>query len=117
MKFESQICTTFLQSERLVKLGLKPETADMCLRTDLCVFYTFPYSEVEKHCMDCGVDGFNKETIVPAWSLDRLLKLYKSVGDTSEIRIEDITYHHVIQWISLAIKHGGFNEEFLVENE
>lgn len=29
MKFNSQVCTTYLQSERLVKMGLKPETADM----------------------------------------------------------------------------------------
>lgn len=28
--FESQICTTKEQSERLIALGLKKETADMC---------------------------------------------------------------------------------------
>lgn len=30
MKFNSQICTTKEQSERLLALGLKKETADMC---------------------------------------------------------------------------------------
>ena len=29
MKFKSKICTTREQSERLLALGLKPETADM----------------------------------------------------------------------------------------
>ena len=29
MEFNSQICTTREQSERLVAMGLKPETADM----------------------------------------------------------------------------------------
>jgi hypothetical protein len=32
MKFNSQICTTREQSERLLSLGLKKETADMCYR-------------------------------------------------------------------------------------
>jgi hypothetical protein len=32
MKFNSQICTTVEQSERLLSLGLKKETADMCYR-------------------------------------------------------------------------------------
>ena len=32
MKFNSQICTTREQSERLIALGLKKETADMCYR-------------------------------------------------------------------------------------
>lgn len=30
MKFNSQICTSRAQSERLLALGLKKETADMC---------------------------------------------------------------------------------------
>lgn len=34
MKFESQICTTKEQSERLLALGLKRETADMCIDND-----------------------------------------------------------------------------------
>jgi hypothetical protein len=32
MKFNSQICTSKSQSEALLKLGLKKETADMCYR-------------------------------------------------------------------------------------
>ena len=32
MKFNSQICTSREQSERLLALGLKKETADMCYR-------------------------------------------------------------------------------------
>ena len=33
--FKSQICTTKEQSERLLSLGLKKETADMCSRIDI----------------------------------------------------------------------------------
>lgn len=29
LKFNSQVCTTKIQSQRLLDLGLKPETADM----------------------------------------------------------------------------------------
>ena len=32
MKFNSQICTTQIQSERLLALGLKNKTADMVLQ-------------------------------------------------------------------------------------
>lgn len=31
MKFNSQVCTSVEQSQRLLDLGLKPETADMVL--------------------------------------------------------------------------------------
>ena len=31
LKFNSQVCTTKIQSQRLLDLGLKPETADMSL--------------------------------------------------------------------------------------
>lgn len=43
MKFNSQICTSKEQSERLLKLGVKAETADMT-RTSVNKFaYDFPY--------------------------------------------------------------------------
>ena len=32
MKFNSQVCTSLSQSEKLLALGLKKETADMCWR-------------------------------------------------------------------------------------
>ncbi len=114
----SQVCTTKEQSERLLALGLKKETADM--------YYTdasLPFIKGNLHLVceeyraliertKFQIDAF---TFIPAWSLHRLIELYKSVEDTSMWRLEDITYDHLIQCIGLAIKHGGFNKEYLEE--
>ena len=65
--FKSQICTSREQSERLLALGLKKETADMC-HTPFRSFdgETLDYTE---HCsLPLGKD-------IPAWSLHRLLSL------------------------------------------
>ena len=62
----SQICTTRKQSERLIALGLKKETADMQLaRTDAFkdIELIIPYPPDEK-----GED-------IPAWSLHRLIEM------------------------------------------
>lgn len=56
--FKSQICTTREQSERLLALGLKKETADM------------------KHISYSSDDfGFNNIEYIPAWSLGRLIEM------------------------------------------
>lgn len=72
-KFNSKICTTIEQSERLLALGLKKETADMIY--------------VEVHCTDGSVqwdaspimEGLTaldfEDNWPPAWSLDRLREL------------------------------------------
>ena len=49
MKFNSQICTTIEQSERLLALGLKKKTADMTLQTTLDVRYTIPFQEAVEY--------------------------------------------------------------------
>lgn len=57
MKFNSQICTTKEQSERLLALGLKRETADMSISTqsfdaDNGIKYSLiPYSECKYRIM------------------------------------------------------------------
>ena len=63
MEFNSQICTTKEQSERLLKLGLKHETADCCL--DDVVEGIYSPMALEKVF----------ESQIPAWSLHRLIKL------------------------------------------
>ena len=62
----SQICTTREQSERLLALGLKKETADM---------KHIPYSSdvVPKRYDDNF--GFNDSEYIPAWSLHRLIEM------------------------------------------
>ena len=48
MKFNSQICTTKEQSERLIALGLKKETADMCLHGAVDFSITQSFSRLVK---------------------------------------------------------------------
>ena len=55
------------------------------------------------------------ENFIPAWSLHRLIELYKGVGDTSMWSLDCITYGRLITCIGLAIKHGDFNKEYLKE--
>lgn len=97
MNFTSQICTTKEQSERLLALGLKKETADMSISTqsfdtDNGIKYSLiPYSECKYRIM------YN---IIPAWSLDRLLKMipewisYPTQYDSAPLRInKDSMYY------------------------
>ena len=66
--FNSQACTSRLQSERLLKLGLKKETADMYyqkLNDNWTLFVGQPFS----------YDGLRGTYLNPAWSLSRLLSL------------------------------------------
>ena len=70
MNFTSQICTTEEQSERLLALGLKKETADMTyLNDEIC---TASYNE-----MECPYDNL----VNPAWSLHRLLEMMPTYID------------------------------------
>ena len=107
LKFNSQVATSRVQSERLLALGLKKETAD-------CVWI-----EMSKDDWRVDANGWKayysiiEEGIAPAWSLDRLKELYKCVGDTSLWNLDDVNYDRLIQCIGLAIKHNSFNKEYL----
>ena len=101
MKFNSQICTTKEQSERLLALGLKKETADM-------MYCKTSYGE----SISVKDDDYLEHLDFPAWSLHRLIVL-------SEIGIlessTDNIYDKVIQYIEFLIKCGDFNKEYLEE--
>ena len=142
MKFNSQICTTREQSERLLALGLKKETADMVIlehpRKEGRYFY------IPKE--DANWDGF------PAWSLHRLLEMmpkqvktpkpaYGWHGEDLAFRIDDDLciryedwgieneeyrfcgkgfynsnlYGNIIECIDWLITEGCFNKEYLEE--
>ena len=120
--FKSQICTDKLQSERLLALGLKKETADMC---------HFWHWESDDYSRVCASWEFahrsNKD--IPAWSLGRLLALVNGEDWRAEITLKDERYgiHYgyesywydnifdaVIAWIEDDIKEGYFNKEYLV---
>ena len=85
MNFNSQICTTREQSERLLALGLKKETADMYLQSVLndkwspFVPIAFPYSDRPEEII--APDVVN---VIPAWSLHRLIEIIPS-----NIKVED----------------------------
>ena len=92
----SQACTTKDQSQRLLDLGLKPETADMYIFDD------------EVYIGKPNVDD------IPAWSLHRLLcMLDYDNADTFDI-MPNLAYEDVIATISLRIDCGAFNKEYLI---
>lgn len=74
------ICTTVKQSEKLLELGLKPKTADMCL-----TWVNNQWNEVVgnadeiRHIQICNAEdnGYDPQDVkvVPAWSLPALLEL------------------------------------------
>lgn len=108
MKFNSQICTTREQSERLIALGLKKETADMAYRA---------YGQREDGGVECATNAsvsygvFSKHDI-PAWSLHRLIELTERcfyIGKTQD------GYNEVVDTIDYLIKEGCFNKEYLEE--
>ena len=131
MEFTSQICTTKEQSERLLALGLKKETADM---------HYYQYTDggrwnIEAHP---SIAGYTNR-LVPAWSLHRLKCLLPEktsysdgyltveiinenvyivlVIDNVEQRVLKYTksnlYNNLISCIEFYIKEGYFNKEYL----
>ena len=122
MTFNSQICTTREQSERLLSLGLKKETADMW------------YPHFASTCPIPLVDETLASDDIPAWSLHRLLSMLLDdapkiywILDGANITIgfedddTDFFYHKgdiykgVVNCIEWLIKEGYFNKEYLEE--
>jgi hypothetical protein len=111
MNFNSQVCTTKEQSERLLKLGLKPETADC----RICPLITIPNQYL---IMDMGIQPLDTDE-TPAWSLHRLLSIGIN-GDYMGLwnininidTVEDL-FEQLIKLIEWAIEDGAFNKEYL----
>lgn len=126
LNFNSQICTTREQSERLLALGLKKETADM--------FYAYYKDRI-------GYDWrlvpspatFGDKRSIPAWSLNRLIEmmpldvfdycftLIKNYPSGYGVEYDELSYYHkeniydtLIEGIEHLIKEGHFNKEYLV---
>jgi hypothetical protein len=106
-EFNSQICTTKEQSQRLLELGLKPETADMAhIAFGGGGMMTRPYNWL------CTTE-VDIENFYPAWSLHRLLcMLDYDNADTFNI-MPNLAYEDVIATISLRVGCGAFNKEYL----
>lgn len=120
LKFNSQVCTTREQSQRLLNLGLKPETADMCHHLSNPQDAESPYTRLvleDYIYIHLGEEGW--EDAAPAWSLHRLL----SIGINGDymglwnININTDTvgdlFEQLIKLIEWAIKDGTFNKEYL----
>lgn len=118
--FNSQICTTREQSDRLLALGLNKETADCAL---------LPLTDKVTSVLVKPTTNDIKFTI-PAWSLGRLIKLmprtaimHTQEGDTSididmyaiEILVSDDPITEAVSIIEWLIKEGHFNKEYLIK--
>lgn len=100
MNFNSQICTTKIQSERLLALGLKKETAD-------CVMMYYD----GWHIGEAEHFDFDKDPVEPAWSLHRLIEI-ANLPQYWEC-ISGNWYEEVIATIQSEIHIGEFNKEYL----
>ena len=131
--FTSQICTTKEQSERLLALGLKKETADCCWSFNIGV-----YDESRRYTLVLGKCEYMHD--IPAWSLHRLIEMMPTyidvVGDEWTLNIiqgkliayttdenDDFLaaqaakslYDSIICTIEWLIQAGHFNNEYLEE--
>ena len=99
--FNSQVATSREQSERLLALGLKKETADMC--------YTYcNYSD--RYELECRPPRLGD---IPAWGLHRLMSMLTAKRKCLLIRVEADLYDVLINRIEHEIKEGYFNKEYL----
>lgn len=108
LKFNSQICTTKEQSQRLLELGLKPETADM--------YYLWLGGNDYRLKVDVGNNPLKynmDKTYIPAWSLHRLMEIL----DSPLIEFNTLTYNpyeEIIDLISECLKLKRItNKEYL----
>ena len=141
--FKSSVCTSCEQSERLLALGLKKETADMKYlgtREYYGGVLTEGMSSVPM-IIDTEDDDVT-EYDIPAWSLHRLWELtpkviftkpslyltmcedsvfYCAEGNNEEYEKsfsrQISLYDNIIDCIESLIKEGNFNEEYLERKE
>ena len=126
--FNSAICTSKVQSERLLALGLKKETADM-----LIMSLSSENDIIALPWIESG--GWTKDNSIPAWSLHRLIEMLNEemyggllcifkdsiryeeiIMDRLEAHFEvvgDNMYENVISTIEWLIKEGHFKKEYL----
>ena len=107
MEFKSQICTSRSQSEKLLALGLKKETADMYYqklndRWELRIGQPITYGSL------LG------KYFYPAWSMHRLLEILSYTPELSDFAIE-LQYDAMIIHIANAIEANNINKDYLEE--
>lgn len=114
MNFTSQICTTKKQSERLLDLGLKVETADMGYRI---VYFDLDGILLESgHSLEIG-SPLNNDGSIPAWSLDRLIEILDIWYLDLNFHNYDNAYEQVISCFEERVKGGFINKKYLEEKD
>ena len=111
--FNSSVCTSKEQSERLLALGLKKETADMCSVIDH-VSDNGKWEEVDTIFSFTPDDWNFRESVTPRWSLHRLMLLATSNRKVMLMRYDFDIFDYLIRRIEYAIQEGYFNKEYLV---
>lgn len=129
-EFKSQICTTKEQSEKLLALGLKKETADVKL------VWLYCYKD-EDYYQPMPNDFSTSNDDIPAWSLHRLMEMINLkiqfrlkekatvIYNVSHLQpfqsfsgfgIDGKSYYNsIINAIEWLIKEGYFNKDYLEE--
>lgn len=102
MDFNTQVCTTLEQSERLLAMGVKPETADCLLMKsdDNILVYGYPYKDFMME--DEEIFETYSQVVTPAWSLQRLLAMINR--PTISLMLCNITYDKIIARLEAEIK-------------
>ena len=119
MEFKSQICTTREQSQKLLALGLKKETADMVwmkeLAWDEVAHCTYDAETYMLRPIDY-LEGESHRRHILAWSLHRLIELCgRTVYDwMSE---GNNPYEDAINCLELLIKNDCYNKDYLEEKK
>ena len=122
MDFNTQICTTREQSERLLAMGVKSETADMCWhytnsRCEALQWQLNPHRPTTRKTFTGSIERLGEDAFdriwgkdVPAWSLHRLWVINNDIY--AELSIQD-TYDCMIDEIEDKVRHGLINPELL----
>lgn len=122
MEFASQICTTREQSERLLSLGLKRETADMtihlkedCKNGWYVTAEPFYEWEDDLNTLPCLEEP---EKIFPAWSFSRLLEIYLTSAAYRNILFvnKEDSFEYLVRHVEVYIKAGYIDENYLTED-
>ena len=115
-KFNSQVCTNIEQSQRLLELGLNPETADCTL----AIINGEPVAFIGQTQIDCSKITINGNEIekkeithYPAWSLHRLLEMYVERYISCNVNLKELTFDWLIDEIGIHITENDFNKEYL----
>lgn len=115
-EFKSAICTSRSQSERLLALGLKKETADCGHFYGRQEHEEYEYWETIILDNNWQFDWDVTDKEIPAWSLHRLLEmLYEDLGEC--MIFFPNPYEEIIADIERVIEQGYFNKDYLEEKK